>query len=88
MAGWRAALKPENRSKAIEVLQRYDKDSTVAVLQEQLEITRGLIKPDVETEIGQIDAAAWQQTETIMLSQKQIDKPVNVLRALKQMPLR
>jgi NitT/TauT family transport system substrate-binding protein len=88
LAGWRAALKPENSSKAIEVLQLYDKDSAEAVLKEQLSITRGLIKPDADTRIGQIDTAAWQQTETIMLSQKQIGQPVNVTRALKQMPLR
>ena len=87
-AGWRAALAPQNSGKAIETLQIYDKDTTVDVLKEQLDITRQLIKPEAQTEIGRIDEAAWVQTEEIMLTQKQISDPVNVVQVLKQMPLR
>jgi len=87
-AGWRAALEPQNSGKAIDTLQIYDKDSTVENLKEQLDITRELIKPNAETEIGRIDIAAWVQTEKIMLAQKQISEPVRVEQVIKQMPLR
>ena len=87
-AGWRAALEPQNSRRAIETLQIHDKDTTVAVLTEQLDITRRLIKPDAKHEIGRIDTAAWIQTEKIMLTQKQISAPVNVEKVLKQVPLR
>ena len=87
-AGWRESLKKENSPKAIKTLRLYDKDTDPAVLQEQLDITRRLIKPAEDTEIGRIDTEAWQQTETIMLTQKQIPQPVNVVQVLNQMPLR
>lgn len=87
-AGWRAALEQQNSSRAIETLQIHDKDTTVAVMTEQLDITRRLIKPDAKHEIGMIDVTAWVQTEKIMLTQKQIPAPVNVQKVLKQMPLR
>ena len=41
-------------------------------MRKQLVITRGLIKPFKDTRIGMIDMEAWQQTEKIMLEQKQI----------------
>ncbi|MDD4274095.1 MAG: nitrate ABC transporter substrate-binding protein, partial [Desulfobacter postgatei] len=52
------------------------------IRQKQLEATRPLIKPDKGTKIGIIDAGAWQQTESIMVKEKQIVAPVDVTRRL------
>ncbi len=70
-AAWEAALAPANKEEAIKTLQKFDKDTEPDVLQEQLEVTRRLIKPDADVKIGTIDLPAWQQTAKIMAEQKQ-----------------
>lgn len=70
-AAWEAALAPANKEEAIKTLQQFDKDTELDVLQEQLEITRRLIKPELNVKIGTIDLSAWQQTAKIMAEQKQ-----------------
>ena len=52
-------------------------------MREQLVITRSLIKPFKDTRIGDIDLEAWQQTEKIMLEQKQIPGPVAVEKVIR-----
>ena len=86
LRGWQASVDPANSQKAIRTLQQFDKDSTLETLQEQLQITRGLIHPDPSAAVGTIDVEAWKQTEQIMLQQKQIPGPVNVDRYLQQVP--
>jgi NitT/TauT family transport system substrate-binding protein len=83
LAGWKAALAPENRASAIKCLARYDRGTSAHILEEQLAITRSLVQPDPNVPIGTIDVAAWRQTEAIMLRQHQISAPVHVVRALK-----
>ncbi len=78
LAGWEAALDPANTNRALDTLQRFDRDTPREQLAEQLDITRSLIKPGAALKIGSIDTAAWKQTEQIMLTQKQIGKPVRV----------
>jgi NitT/TauT family transport system substrate-binding protein len=78
LAGWETALDPANEARALDTLQQFDKDTPRELLVEQLEITRTLIKPTAALKIGTIDADAWKQTEQIMLTQKQIVKPVQV----------
>jgi NitT/TauT family transport system substrate-binding protein len=79
LKGWRVSLEPANAQKAIEIVSRYDKDTSLPVMKAQLKTTRPLVKPDPGTVIGQIDKSAWKQTEELMLKYKQITKPVDVL---------
>ena len=78
LRGWQAALHPENADQAVETLRRYDKDSSVATLRQELAITRRLVQPDAAIPIGFIDTAAWKQTERIMVTQGLVPAPVDV----------
>ena len=82
LQGWRESLDPANEKKTLETLQQFDKDTSQYILEKQLAVTRTLIKPKPDIDIGSIDVEAWKQTEQIMLDQKQIPKPVFVERVL------
>jgi NitT/TauT family transport system substrate-binding protein len=49
-------------------------------MRKQLAVTRELVQPAAH--IGMIDAAAWKQTEAIMLREKQIQQAVEVEKRL------
>ncbi len=78
LAGWEAALDPNNVQKTIAAIAQHDKDSTREMIQEQLDATRVLIKPSPNFTIGKIDSISWNQTEKIMLAQELIKAPVNI----------
>ncbi len=78
LRGWQAAMQLENANQAVETLRRYDKDSSVETLQQELAITRSLVQPDAAIPIGFIDTAAWKQTEQIMVTQGLVPAPVDV----------
>ncbi len=78
LKGWEQALNPQNETVVLKMLQGYDKDTAPDIMQEQLKLTRSLVKPQQNIRIGSIDVEAWRQTEKIMLDQKQIPKPVHV----------
>ena len=78
LQGWEDALDPENEEQALKTLRQFDIDTAADIMRKQLVITRSLIKPFKDTRIGTVDLAAWQQTEKIMLEQKQIPGPVAV----------
>jgi len=80
---WKEALAPLNQEKAIAALRKHDKDTSIEILVRQLAITRRLIQPTKEFNIGTLDIPAWKQTETIMLNQGLITAPVLVEKALK-----
>ena len=82
--GWEAAFKRENAEASLEMLARFDKNTPGPILEKQLKITRTLVKPVNDMAIGTFDMEAWKQTEKIMLDQKQIPKPVNVVESLIQ----
>ncbi len=82
-AAWTEALDRSHEKEALKVLAKFDKNTAPDIQAQQLAATRPLIQPTPDTRIGQIDVAAWQQTEQIMLTQKQIDKPVDIRRVLK-----
>lgn len=82
LKGWETALDPAMNDIVIQVLQSFDKDTPRQLLEEQLKITRDLVKPQAGVAIGTIDTDAWLQTEQIMYDQKQIVKRVNVETAL------
>lgn len=82
LRGWKAAMDPDNANQALETLRRYDKDSSLATLQQELAITRSLVQPDAAIPIGFIDTAAWKQTEQMMVAQRLVPTPVDVEGAL------
>ncbi|MCF8067454.1 MAG: ABC transporter substrate-binding protein [Desulfobacterales bacterium] len=84
LKGWEASLLLSNKDLAIQTIRQFDKDTVLNILEQQLEITRKLIKPNDRTLVGQFNIEAWKQTEAIMLEQKQIKKPVHVENVLKQ----
>ncbi len=83
LKAWEAAFDPKNKKKALDLLAKYDKDTTPDVRERQLAITKRFVKPSPKISIGYIDVNGWKQTEEIMLKQKQIPKPVSVVNALK-----
>ncbi|WP_457552928.1 ABC transporter substrate-binding protein [Desulfobacula sp.] len=78
LKGWEAAMDPANEAKTLKVVKKRDKGINDDIRKKQLNVTRNLVKPSVSIKIGTIDMAAWQQTETIMLKEKQIKKPVDI----------
>ena len=83
LQGWSEALDPPNHQKALKTLRRFDKDTPAHILDQQLIATRKLIQPTPDFKIGTIDVAAWKQTEKIMLDQRQIPAPVNIVNVLR-----
>ncbi len=86
LAGWQAAMAPANENAVIRAVGQFDRDTSEAVMRRQLAATRHMIQPDPGISIGHIDAAAWLQTEQIMIRQRLISDPVNVLDRLKSQP--
>ncbi len=84
LQGWEEALEPDNEEQVLKTLRQFDKDTEPDIMRKQLVITRSLIKPFKDTRIGMIDLEAWQQTEKIMLEQKQIPGPVAVEKVLRK----
>jgi NitT/TauT family transport system substrate-binding protein len=82
LKGWEEGFRPGNESASLEMLARFDKNTSPTILEKQLALTRTLVKPVDSIAIGTFDVNAWQQTETIMLEQKQIPAPVNVVEKL------
>jgi NitT/TauT family transport system substrate-binding protein len=83
LQGWEEALEPNNEEQVLSTLKQFDKDTAADIMRKQLVITRSLIKPFKDTRIGAIDLEAWQQTEKIMLEQKQIAGPVAVEKVIR-----
>jgi ABC-type nitrate/sulfonate/bicarbonate transport system substrate-binding protein len=84
LKGWALAFDPANREKTLQIVKKYDKDTEMAVIAEQYEITRDLVHPDTDVPIGTIDPDGWLQTERIMVTQGVVDKPVGISSLLKQ----
>ena len=80
--GWHQALAPENEEKAIAVLRKYDKDTSIEILTRQLAKTREIVAPKADFPIGAIDVDGWRQTEQIMRSQGLIPDEVHIGNAL------
>lgn len=78
LKGWKMVLDPSYTELVINAVQKYDRDTPRHLLAAQLNATRPLIQSNREVPVGYINASAWEQTEKIMLTYKQIKKPVNV----------
>ncbi len=81
--GWTMVLDRSLTEQVIDDVQQYDRDTPRHLLVDELNATRSLIQPNRETPVGHINPAAWEQTEKIMLTYKQIKKPVNVITRLR-----
>jgi NitT/TauT family transport system substrate-binding protein len=84
LKGWALAFDPANREKTLKIVKKYDKDTELAVIAKQYEVTRGLVQADANVPIGTIDPDGWLQTERIMVAQKVVEGPVGILSLLKQ----
>jgi NitT/TauT family transport system substrate-binding protein len=78
LKGWETAMDPANEAATLEVIKQKARINNDEILRKQLSATRDLIKPSTLVKIGTIDIKAWKQTESIMLKEKQIKKPVNI----------
>ncbi|MBU1340881.1 MAG: ABC transporter substrate-binding protein [Proteobacteria bacterium] len=78
LKGWEAAMDPANEDFTLKAVKKRDTGTNDEIMRQQLIATRELIKPSAAVKIGTIDIAAWKQTESIMLLEKQIKKPVNI----------
>jgi NitT/TauT family transport system substrate-binding protein len=78
LQAWEEALNPDNEDKAIETVLKYNQETPEEIVRQQLPATRILMLPSAGVQFGQIDIAAWKQTEEIMLAQKVIDNPVDI----------
>jgi len=78
LEGWRDALDPRHLEQAVQVLLESDRETPEAVVRRQLPVTRELMLPPAGVAFGTIDAAAWQQTDEILRSQKLIPGSVDV----------
>lgn len=83
MKAWNEALNPADSDKTVETIKRFDRDTSPDVIRRQLDITRQFMKPSEKSVFGNIDTAAWKQTEKIMLEQKLIPVPVDIEKRLK-----
>lgn len=88
LMAWKESMDPANKEKVIEAVHRFDLDTPMDIIREQLEITRDLTVPfgDYGKKgefLGKIDPAAWKDTEQIMLDQKLIPHPVRIEKYLK-----
>lgn len=79
ISGWEGALKKENEAAVTAAIHKVDMETPVDIIRKQLAATRTLVLPQNSNErIGQIDKAAWQETEDIMLAQGLIEHKVKL----------
>jgi len=78
LKGWELAMNPENTEQAVKTIHQADKDTSVDIIREQLELTRRFIRPLPDTIIGAVDMPAWQETEDMMVRQGLISGPVHI----------
>lgn len=83
LQGWEAAMKPAKENTVLAAVGKLERDGQKESMRKQLVVTRELVQPDASVKIGTIDKAAWQQTEAIMLGEKQIQHPVKVENCLR-----
>jgi NitT/TauT family transport system substrate-binding protein len=80
LQGWEAAMNPANEAAVLAAVKQLEKDGQEDIMRKQLAATRELVQPAAH--VGIIDAAAWKQTEAIMLREKQIQQAVDVEKKL------
>ncbi len=76
-------MDPAEETKVLAAIKELDKNTKDGIRKKQLAATRALVLP-ASGKIGNIDLAAWQQTETIMLETGQIKQAVQVEKYLQR----
>jgi len=74
--GWEKALDEKNIDQTLNIIQSFDQMTERNLIKKQLIASRLLMKPDPDIPLGFINPEAWKQTETTLLDQKIISKPV------------
>lgn len=82
LQGWREALAQENEVAVAETIHRFDPETPVAVIRQQLAVTRPLVSPANGSPIGSVDIAAWEQTAQILRDQDLLPHAVDVTHLL------
>ncbi len=85
--GWQAAMDLSNLDTTARMVHRFDSDTSIAVIKEQLISTRTFVIPQGKGPIGRIDRAAWAQTLGIMSSQGLIKREIKLAPLLAGPPL-
>lgn len=84
MEAWAASMDPANEADVLAQIAKVDKGNNADIRQQQLKVTRDLVMPQTQShKMGVIDVDSWEQTELIMLKNKQIKKAVNVVEHIK-----
>jgi NitT/TauT family transport system substrate-binding protein len=55
LRGWREALNPKNKEKAVTTIHEFDKDTPIEIIRKQLAATRILMAPSPEIEVGGLE---------------------------------
>ncbi len=82
LSAWEFAMDPANEARVLAEIKKKDKGTKDDIRKKQLDATRPLVKPATGVKIGTIDVKAWQQTESIMVKEKQVSAPVDVTKRL------
>ncbi len=81
MEAWSQAMDPANEEKVCKAVAKRVPDTPMAVLKEQLRMTRKLVVRR-GWKIGKIDREAWEQTLSIMREQGLVERPLNLEKVL------
>jgi len=68
--------------KVAETIHRFDPETPVPVILQQLAETRALVVPESPKTIGTIDLKAWKQTAKILMTQGLISQEVDIISLL------
>jgi len=82
LEGWEFAMDPANEARVLEEIGKKNKGTQGGIRSMQLAATRDLVRPSKSMPIGKIDVKAWEQTEAIMVKERQVKGPVNILSRL------
>ena len=55
LAGWQAAMQPDNENEVVRTLAAYDRDTAGTIVRRQLAVTREMVQPDPSIPLGHID---------------------------------
>jgi NitT/TauT family transport system substrate-binding protein len=83
LTSWHQSLDPANSTEAIRIVNKFDRNTPANIIALQLQVTRPLMFSSGnlsagKKRVGKINVKAWKQTETIMLKQQLISKPVHI----------
>ena len=78
LRAWEDAMTPEHENAVLNAVKQLDGGINDDIRKKQLAATKTLIKPDPDIKIGQIDTGGWEMTESILIKEGLIKKPVKI----------